>query len=75
MNERLNVQVDEKTCVGSRMCALSAPEVFQIDEARGVSNVLVDEVEGTENVWDAIEGCPREAVIAKDAQTGEQLFP
>ena len=75
MEERLKVQVDEDNCVGSRLCQLAASEVFEVDETRGISTVLVDEVEASEDVWEAIEGCPREAIIAKDAGSGQQLFP
>jgi ferredoxin len=72
---RLRVSVDEAKCVGGRMCQLAAPEVFRVDESRGLSQVLVPEVDESEEVWDALEGCPTEAISARDAETGEQVFP
>ena len=75
MNERLDVSITEPSCIGSRLCNLAAPDVFAIDEERGVSEVLRSPVDGSEAVWDAIEGCPMEAIVATDADSGEQLFP
>jgi ferredoxin len=74
-SQRLRVEVDEKVCVGSRLCQMAAPEVFVVRDGDGYATVLQPEAEGVEEVWDAIEGCPREAIRAHDAQTGEQLFP
>jgi ferredoxin len=73
--QRLRLRVDEHECVGSRLCQMAAPEVFRVDEARGVAVVLAEEVDGTEATWEAVESCPREAISASDAATGEQLFP
>jgi ferredoxin len=74
-SQRLRVAVDEKACVGSRLCQMAAPEVFVVKDGDGYATVLQAEPAATEEVWDAIEGCPREAIAAQDADTGEQLFP
>ena len=75
MEQNLDLSITETSCIGSRLCNLAAPEVFAIDEDRGVSEVLKTPVERTEGIWDAVEGCPMEAIVARDADTGEQLFP
>lgn len=62
-------------CVGSRLCQMSAPELFRMNEAEGRSEPLEPEVEDSEELWDAAEGCPQEAIEVHDAETGEQLFP
>ena len=64
-----------RACVGSRLCQMAAPELFRMDEAEGRSVPLQPEVEDSEELMDAAEGCPQEAIVVDDAETGEQLFP
>lgn len=75
MSDRIRVAVDEQQCIGSRMCILEAPTVFTMNEEKGHSTALTEPVERTEDTWAAVEFCPREAITATDAETGEQLFP
>jgi ferredoxin len=62
-------------CVGARLCQMAAPELFRMNEAEGRSEPRQPEVEDSEELMDAAEGCPQEAIVVHDAQTGEQLFP
>lgn len=73
--EMLQLKVDEGICTGARLCLLAAENVFEFDDDKMVSRVVVAPVEGTDAVWDAIEGCPTEAISAANAETGEQVFP
>lgn len=75
MPDRINVSVDRSLCIGSRMCILEAPDVFTMNEEKGWSEATDAPVERTEGTWAAVEFCPREAITATDADTGEQLFP
>lgn len=75
MTKRRVVSVDPGICKGSRLCQMAAPEVFRMDDQAGVARVLTGEVEDSDALWDAAEGCPQEAISLADASSGEQLFP
>lgn len=75
MTDRLSVEVDREVCVGSRLCQMVAPEAFRLDEATGHAVVLEPEVDDEEPVWEAAEGCPREAIRLTSVATGRQRFP
>jgi ferredoxin len=63
----MRVRVDRERCIGSGMCVLSAPKVFDQDEDDGVV-VLLDErppADAHAAVLDAAERCPA-AVITFD---------
>lgn len=62
------------TCISSGYCRNSAPEVFGSGPDRK-SVVLKSPVEETPAVRDAWESCPVEAISARDAATGEDVFP
>lgn len=61
-------------CIGSGQCRQLAPDAFGADE-RHRSVVRHNPVDEDERVWEALESCPVEALSARDAATGEQLFP
>jgi ferredoxin len=61
-------------CIGSGTCRRTHPAVFgQGEDLRAV--VLVTPVEESDELWEALESCPVEALSARDAVTGETLFP
>jgi ferredoxin len=61
-------------CVGTGTCRRLLPAVFGADDQRR-SVVLANPVPEDDAVWDALESCPVEAISARDAATGEGLFP
>lgn len=61
-------------CVGSGTCRLLRPDVFGADD-RQRSVVRTSPVAEDDGLWAALESCPVEAISARDAATGEQLFP
>lgn len=67
------VEVDTNTCIGSGMCMGSAPDHFDLED--GVSVVLKPKTEPADEVMDAAESCPVEAITVKDADTGTVLAP
>lgn len=71
---RLRVDVDRSVCIGSGMCAGTAPDVFELDEFNQ-SRPKLAEVDDREPVRDAAESCPVEAISLYDAESGEELFP
>jgi ferredoxin/predicted CopG family antitoxin len=79
-NRRLVISVEQDLCMGAESCVSLAPEVFALDRSRlnnsplGMRDVMDREVP-SEKILSAAETCPYKAIIVKDAETGEQLFP
>lgn len=74
MATSLEIHVDEPTCISSGYCRNTAPDVFGALENRK-SMVKTNPVEESPAVLDALEGCPVEAISARNAGTGETVFP
>ena len=73
MRSSLQVEV-APSCISSGYCRNSAPEVFGQLENRK-STVKSNPVDESDAVWEAMEGCPVEAISATDAATGDVVFP
>jgi ferredoxin len=73
MGRSLEVEVGP-TCISSGYCRNSAPEVFAAGPDRK-SFVKSNPVEESDNLTEAMESCPVEAISARDAVTGEPVFP
>jgi ferredoxin len=53
--------VDRSVCIGSGLCAATAPEGFRLDAARQ-SHPVRAEADASEALPAAAEGCPVEAI-------------
>ena len=73
MGRSLEVEVGP-TCISSGYCRNSAPDVFGTGPDRK-SVVKSNPVDETDDVVEAMESCPVEAISARDAATGEPVFP
>ncbi len=64
----MKVRIDYDLCMGDRNCNKVCPEVFQYDEDKMVSNVIVDEVPAglEEKVRKAARECVPEAIIIEE---------
>ncbi|MFD0689654.1 ferredoxin [Actinomadura fibrosa] len=74
MSGRWNVSVDRRVCARTGLCAASAPAQFELDET-GQSHARAETTAGSDEVMEAAESCPVEAIAISDAETGEPLFP
>lgn len=74
MTRNLDVTVDRGTCISSGFCTATAPDVFHQDDQRQ-AHVTSNPVAESDDVVDAMESCPVEAISARDADTGELVFP
>lgn len=73
MARKLEVKVGP-TCISSGYCRNFAPDVFGAKEDKK-SYVKSNPVTETPEVLEAFESCPVEAITARDAETGEDVFP
>jgi ferredoxin len=74
MSRSLEVEVDTPTCISSGYCRNFAPDVFgaRPDKKSYVMQSPVPESDAVREAW---ESCPTEAISARDAETGEDVFP
>ncbi len=56
------VVVDQDECIGCGTCEGICPEVFQLDEETGKSQVIKSEGGLEDLIQDAIDSCPVEAI-------------
>ncbi len=73
MSRSLEVEVGP-ACISSGYCRNFAPEVFTTGQDRK-SVVKANPVPESPELVEAFESCPVEAISARDAQTGEAVFP
>ncbi|GAA1612661.1 ferredoxin [Catellatospora bangladeshensis] len=73
MSGQWRVAVDRDRCIGSGLCAGTAPEHFQLVDKK--STPLRELVEPDEAVSDAADCCPVEAILVTDAATGDTVAP
>ncbi|MDL4816307.1 ferredoxin [Actinomadura opuntiae] len=67
------VEVDGRTCIGSGICAGTAPDHFAVVD--GTSRPTRPETEPSDRALDAAESCPVEAITIRAKETGEVLAP
>ena len=61
MDQRWKVAVNRDTCLGSGICAATAPRHFRLDD--GKSRPLQEDIEPDDIVLDVADTCPAEAII------------
>jgi ferredoxin len=61
------------TCIGSGVCAGTAPRHFALGED-GRSHPLTSPIAADDAVLDAAASCPMEAIAVDDADTGEPVW-
>ena len=74
----LLVDVDKSLCIGCCSCEIIAPEVFSIDKKSKTnpkSSVINQKGAGVNKIMNAAETCPTKAIIVKNSNTKEKLFP
>ncbi|HEY0448370.1 ferredoxin [Actinophytocola sp.] len=59
-----HVEVDERTCIGSGMCAALAPELFTLDDDH--ASPVAPDIEPDEVALDAADSCPALAITVTD---------
>jgi ferredoxin len=65
----VKVHVDAERCQGHTLCAMIAPEVFQLDDADGHSTAIIDgEVPANlvKKVHEADQSCPEQAIFISE---------
>jgi ferredoxin len=71
--ERWRISVDRDVCQGTGMCSSVAGRYFEL--SGGYSRALADEVDPDQDIVDAAEGCPVEAILVTAADDGRTIAP
>jgi ferredoxin len=66
----LTVMIDEAACAAHGDCVELAPEVFVLDDVATVVGTGPDEL-----LLAAAEACPSAAIVLRDAETGDHIYP
>ncbi|HEY3259801.1 MAG TPA: ferredoxin [Pseudonocardiaceae bacterium] len=73
MSAQYRIEVDQSVCQGSGLCAGIAPGHFKIGDDYK-SRPLLQIVDADDDVRDAAECCPLEAISLTDPKTGQTLL-
>ncbi|MFG3555275.1 ferredoxin [Micromonospora sp. NPDC047557] len=73
MSTAWRIGVDARRCIGTSICAGTAPEHFHL--VGGLSEPLADVVEPADVVLDAADSCPVEAITVRDATDDRLIAP
>ncbi|MEW6251921.1 MAG: ferredoxin [Planctomycetota bacterium] len=71
---KYNIKIDRELCIGDGACVGEAPNTFEMD---GDNIAVVKDPAGhtDEEILQAAQVCPVDAIILTDAQTGEKVWP
>jgi ferredoxin len=72
MSECWKITVDRDACLGSGLCASTAPSHFRLDD--GKSRTIPENIEPDDLLLDIADTCPAEAITVYDA-AGRRLAP
>ena len=64
----MRIKVDPTRCQGHTLCAMAAPEVFELSDFDGHASVITDPVPAglMSRVRDAQKSCPEQAISEED---------
>jgi ferredoxin len=72
MSGHWKIAVNRDICLGSGLCAGTAPRHFRLDDGR--SRAIQEDIEPDDIVLDVADTCPAEAITVYDA-AGRRLAP
>ncbi|WP_405885199.1 ferredoxin [Streptomyces sp. NBC_01136] len=61
----MKVRVDPERCQGHTLCAMRAPDIFELSEIDGHSSVIKEEVsdDQQDEAIEAVRSCPERAIF------------
>ncbi|MEU6374392.1 ferredoxin [Streptomyces sp. NPDC046909] len=71
--EQWRIELDSAVCVGSGLCAGTAPTCFTLDTA-GRATAPESPVPASPELLDAAENCPAAAITLRTAEEGKEIF-
>ena len=71
---KYKIEIDRTLCVGDGACCNDAPKTFEMD-GDSIAAVVSPEGNTPEEILNAAQSCPVDAIILTDPQTGEKTWP
>ena len=70
----MRVWVDPDRCQGHTLCAMIAPDMFQLSDVDGSSSALCEVVpaDQEELVREAAQSCPEQAILVEERSTSRE---
>ena len=64
----MKVRVDQDRCQGHTLCAMIAPEMFQLSDIDGSSSAVTEVVPADQEalVREAAQSCPEQAILIEE---------
>ncbi|RAY12869.1 ferredoxin [Actinomadura craniellae] len=64
----MKVKVDQARCQGHTLCAMNAPEIFELDDVDGHASAVSEDVPAghESHVINAVRSCPEQAIFVED---------
>ncbi|MCV7178136.1 ferredoxin [Mycolicibacterium sphagni] len=64
----MKVRVDQERCQGHTLCAMIAPDMFQLNDIDGSSSAVTEVVpaDQIELVREAAQSCPEQAILIEE---------
>jgi ferredoxin len=71
---KYTIEIDRELCIGDQACCAEAPNTYEMDD-ENIAIVTNPEGDSPEEILAGAKICPVDAIILKDAETGEQVWP
>ena len=71
---KYKIEIDRDLCIGDGACCGEAPNTIEMDD-ENIAVVTDADAHTPEEVLQAAQVCPVDAIILTDVETGEQVWP
>jgi len=71
---KYKIEIDRELCIGDGACCGEAPNTFEMD-SDNIAKVTNPDGHTPEEILQAAQVCPVDAIKLFDAATGEQVWP
>ena len=71
------IEIERNKCISVGNCVAITPDIFDLDEEQiaVMKDPKTPLISDDETILMSARSCPTQAIIIKDAETGEQIFP
>ena len=71
---KYSIEIDRDNCIGDGACCEVAPDTLELDD-ESIAVVTNPEGNSDDEIMEAAQSCPTDAIILKDNESGEQAWP
>ncbi len=71
---KYKIEVDPELCIGDQACCADAPDTFEMSDD-DIAVVKDPEGNAPDEILNAAQNCPTDAIILHDEESGEKVWP